>query len=136
MSTTTTEVRLQPEVWELVDATAAEQGQSVTAYIDGTLRRLPPTAAAVDLLKSVDVAGLVRKVAIDQALFDPLLDQAARVGGTPAAIIADAVRRDVAARLLRPVLAEIDASGPDLDPDAADDLVYSESRAARRSRRR
>lgn len=124
-------LQLSPVVWEEVDAAAFQEGRPVGLLVADAVRRGLSEAAPV-VPRRADVAARIgRSIELDNVVLGQAAAVASRLGCTVDQVIEDLVRRDLAARLLEPLLAESERRGPQLSEAEALELAYRELDAVR-----
>jgi hypothetical protein len=124
-------LRLAPAMWEQVDAAASREGRSVGLLVADALRRALPEAAPTDPRMANLTTRTGRYVELDNDVLVQVAAVASRLGSSVDQVIEDSVGRDLAARILEPLLAESDRTSPELSEAEALELAYRELDAVR-----
>lgn len=124
-------LKLAPVVWEEADAAASREGQPVGLLVADAVRRGLSDGAVVVPRRSDPTARTGRHIELDNDVLGQAAAVASRLGCTVDQVIEDVVRRDLAARLLEPLLAGDDRNGPELSEAEALELAYRELDAVR-----
>ena len=127
-------LQLAPLVWEEVDAAVSREGQPVGPLVADAVRRGLSGGAVVVPRRPDLTARTGRHIELNNDVLGQAAAVASRLGCTVDQVIEDAVRRDLAARLLEPLLAGDGRNGPELCEGEALELAYRELDAVRRRR--
>lgn len=124
-------LQLAPVVWEEVDAAASREGRSVGLLVADAVRRALSNGAPVVPRRADGTVRTGRYIELDNDVLGEAAAVASRLGCTVDQVVEDVVRRDLAARLLEPLLAGNDRKGPELSEAEALELAYRELDAVR-----
>lgn len=119
-------LQLAPVVWDEVDAAASREGRPVGLLVADVVRRGFSDAAPVVPRRADVTTRTGRSIELDNVVLGEAAAVASRLGCTVDQVDEDLVRRDLAARLLEPLLAESEQKGPQLSEAEALEFAYRE----------